>query len=663
MNLREQLERDDRGLLRVANMLLPDDGSELLVVIDQFEEIFTLLDDEGERQHFLALLREVITDKRSRVRVIATLRADYYDRPLQYPDFGNLIQERVETVLPLSAEEIEQAISEPANQQGVTFEDGLVSRIVSDVHYQPGSLPLLQYALTELFERRNGRILTKEAYQEIGGTGGALANRADEIYLEGDEVGQEMVRQMFLRLVTLGEGAEDTRRRVNRAELLEIAFDTELMDEIIDLYATSRLLALDHDPATRRPTVEVAHEAILREWARLREWLNESREDIRQERAVARGALEWEAHAQDASYLLTGSRLEQVENWYSATQLNLTPAEEGFITASIQERDRRAKKARADKALFDTLERRAFNRLRALVGVFATATAIAIILLGLLFNAFNNVEAERHNAQRIRLASQGQIVLQNGQPAEQAALLALNSLHLGYSPEADAVLQTSLQRGFATRTYVGHGDVIRNLEVTSDGLQIVSFSDDHTARLWDVNTGQELQQFDHGSAITTGRLSNDEQYIATSGTDGNIIIWNVEDGTQIQILENGDDFVWVGDFSADNQYIISAENSDTVQLWDLATGERVRTFSSPGSQFAYTLFTPDTRYVIGVGSNVVLWDVDTGESNPTVFRTYWLCQFCRYFTGWSLFADGKPGHNSACVGYCNRTGNSSFRRA
>lgn len=635
MNLHEQLIRDDRGLIRVANMILPDDGSELLVYIDQFEEVFTLVEDEIERLHFFKLLRAAVTDERSRVRVVITLRADYYDRPLHYSEFGDLMRDRVETVLPLSASELERAVSEPANQQGITFEEGLISRIVADVHYQPGSLPLLQYALTELFERRDGRTLTQVAYQEIGGTGGALANRADEIYLEQNEDGCEMIRQLFLRLVTLGEGSDDVRRRADRSELLDIAPDRDMMDELIDLYSTSRLLSLDNDPSTRRPTVEVAHEAILHEWERLRNWLNDSREDIRQQRAIARVVTEWDAYGKDKSYFLTGRRLEQVEKWYESTQLNLTPAEKMFINANIHERNQQRLADDERKARVINLEQRAVNRLRALVGVFAGATVVAIILVGFLFIAFNNAEAERVNAERISLSARGQIILLNGQPAELAELLALNSLELGYSPEADAVLQTSLQRGFAVREYTGHGDTIRNLQISSDGLHFISFSDDHTARLWDVYSGQELKHFDHGSAITTGRLSDDGQYVATSGTDGNIVIWNVADGSRVQTLDTGDSFVWVGDFSADNQYITSGNNSATVLMWDIESGEYVHTFSSSDSQFGYTLFTHDAQYIIGVGSDVVLWDVGSGD----ILR--------RFFghTGFVNFADiSQDGH-------------------
>lgn len=251
VNLREQLGRDERGLLRATQLILPEDGSEIVLIIDQLEEVFTLVEDEMARQHFLCLLHSAVSDPRSRIRVIVTLRADFYDRPLHYPDFGELMRTRTETVLPLGVEGLERAISKPAERVGTVFEPGLIAAIVGDVHYQPGALPLLQYALTELFEQRRGRLLTHEAYQSIGGTVGALAKRAEDIYSELSTAAQQIIRQMFLRLVTLGEGTEDTRRRTPRSELLVLTPETEIIEEVIDTFAAYRLLSLDNDPSTR----------------------------------------------------------------------------------------------------------------------------------------------------------------------------------------------------------------------------------------------------------------------------------------------------------------------------------------------------------------------------------------------------------------------------
>lgn len=441
LNLREQLERDAHGLLRVASLILPEDESELLLVIDQFEEVFTLLESEEQRQHFLNLLNATITDPRSRVRVVITLRADYYDRPLHYTEFGELMRTRVETVLPLGAEELERAIRQPAASVGVRYADGLISRIVSDVNYQPGGLPLLQYALTELFERRNDRIIKLSAYEEIGGTGGALAKRADEIFLEYDEPSREVIRQLFLRLVTLGEGAEDTRRRVQRSELLSLAGDdrTELMDEIIDEYAMSRLLSLDHDPASRRPTVEVAHEAILREWDRLRQWLNESRDDIRRAWALSRAAGEWNENNRDVSFLLRGAHLEHVEKWQEATRLVQTPLEQEFIARSLQQRDQEAQIETERQERETSLERRAQKFMRGLIAVLLMATLGASGLAGIAINQRNIANRNEAEARSFGLASSAQLALNEGN-TEHAISLAKEALEIGDNSLAQRVL-------------------------------------------------------------------------------------------------------------------------------------------------------------------------------------------------------------------------------
>ncbi len=308
--LAEQLQRDERGLARAARLILPDDDSELVVVIDQFEEMFTLVADESARAHLLDSLIAAVTDERSHVRVIVTLRADFYDRPLRYPKLGELMRARTEVVLPLNPDDLEQAIVEPARRAGVTAEPELVADVVRDVGAQPGALPLLQYALTEIFERRERRVLTRAAYRASGGVRGALARRAEELYQGLDPAGQAAAREIFLRLVTLGEGVEDTRRRALWSELVTATnedtsaersnvqtFKRSNVQEMIDAYGKHRLLTFDHDPVTRAPTVEVAHEALIREWPRLRTWLDASRGALRTHRLLAAAVAEWDAAA------------------------------------------------------------------------------------------------------------------------------------------------------------------------------------------------------------------------------------------------------------------------------------------------------------------------------------------------------------------------------
>ena len=234
------------GLAMGVYEALPSRDSKLLLMIDQFEELFTQVEHESDRQQFLDLILNAVSAENSPVIIIATLRADFYDRPLLYQGFGELIRARTELVLPLNDEELAETIEGPARRVGAVLEDDLIETIIDDVREQPGALPLLQYALTELFERRDGALLTIAAYQDIGGTLGALAKRAEEVFRRFNEPAQNMARQMFLRLVTLGEGQEDTRRRILQSELLTLG-DRNVVEDVIDRFGRYRLLTFDRD--------------------------------------------------------------------------------------------------------------------------------------------------------------------------------------------------------------------------------------------------------------------------------------------------------------------------------------------------------------------------------------------------------------------------------
>ncbi|MGD8753887.1 MAG: protein kinase, partial [Anaerolineales bacterium] len=522
-NLSEHLHRDERGLLRTAGLILPDDGSELVVIVDQFEETFTLVEDEARRKQFLDLLHAAVRDPRSRVRVVVTLRADFYDRPLQYPGIAELVQGRTETVLPLSAEELERAIVKPAERVGVRYEQGLVASIVGEVHYQPGALPLLQYALTELFEERDGRLLTHEAYEGIGRAVGALASRAEATYAELDEAGQEAVKQMFLRLVTLGEGVEDTRRRVERAELLAVAADPELMNQVIDTFAAYRLLSLDHDPATRRPTVEVAHEALLREWDRLREWLDESRADIRLQRQLARAAKEWSDADRDSSFLLRGARLEQFETWSRITELALTQLEEDYLKVSLDAESKRLQREAQQERLRRNLQ-------RALIAVLSVGLIVAVGLSIFAFGQQRIANQRREEAQvqaAILLAAQAESKLREGY-SDRAVLLALVALeNYPYTPQAEHALGQAVSYNRSLQGHMGHTGAVTSAAWSPDGTRVATSSTDNSVHVWDAASGEELLVIDLPEGITgniydyalTVKWSPDGEHLLTLSGD------------------------------------------------------------------------------------------------------------------------------------------------
>ena len=293
--------------------------------------MFTLTDD-ATRDLFIASLLGAIGDERTPIRLVVTLRADFYDRPLQFEELGELMRTRTETVLPLGRAGIDEAVTGPASRVGVPVDPDLVPEIAADLADEPGALPLLQYALTQVFDARRGRTLSLETYRDVGGVSGALAKRAEELYSALEEENQAATRQVFLQLVTLGEGTGDTRRRVPVPDLEALG----TVRDILSVYGDARLLSFDRDPTTRTPTVVVAHEALLTEWNRLRAWIDDGRDDLRVSRRLAGTTTEWEDSGRDPSFLLTGSRLTNLREWAETTSLTIGPGEQALLDASIQ---------------------------------------------------------------------------------------------------------------------------------------------------------------------------------------------------------------------------------------------------------------------------------------------------------------------------------------
>jgi basic membrane lipoprotein Med (substrate-binding protein (PBP1-ABC) superfamily)/DNA-binding SARP family transcriptional activator len=365
----------DDGLLRAALRLLRDDTGRLLIVIDQFEELFTLVWDT-ERAPFLRALTTAASDPRRRVQVLVALRADFYDRPLQHREFGRLLTEHVIHVLPLSGDELEAAATMPARRIGLTLEPRVLAALIADVQDQPNALPLFQYALTELYDHRDGTTLTYAGYQSFGGLRRAVPNRADELYDSLDAEQQEAARQLFLRLVAVAGDAEG-RRRIPAYELTELAVDVVALQAAIEAFARHRLLTLDRDPATGVPTIEVAHDALLREWKRLREWLDDARADLRLHRGFAAAVDEWLDAGRDDDYLLSGGRLAEYERWAASTTLRLTKTERAFLDAAVGKRRAVEVAEQQRQAAEAALRRRARRRTW---GLAASLSALAVVV-------------------------------------------------------------------------------------------------------------------------------------------------------------------------------------------------------------------------------------------------------------------------------------------
>jgi serine/threonine protein kinase/DNA-binding SARP family transcriptional activator/WD40 repeat protein len=547
--LADELARDELGIRRMAKEMLPRE-TELLLVIDQFEELFAVTADEEVRRRFLAALVALAEDARAGVRVVVAMRADFLDQPLSYPEFGELFKAGMVPVAVPSDDELAAAVERPAAAGGVGFEPGLVSRIVTDVRDQPGGLPLLQYALTELFAARSSDVLTAEGYEAVGGVAGAVGRRAEELWQQLDAPGQAAARNLFLRLVTVRAGAQDTRRRARRRELGQLGLDTAAVDEVLTRYGEHRLLTFDHDPATRSPTVEVAHEALLTQWERLRAWIEERREQLVLHRRLIDAVAEWEDAGRHPDYLPREGRLAQLEDWARTTDIALSDDETAFLEQGRRHEDERRGRAR--------------RRRRVVLAGFALAAVVAAALAALALIGRGEARRSAAVARSRELAASAVSVLDRD--PELSVLLSVRAADEARPPfEAVSALHEALLEDDALWTHDRH------LQKPGGASQ---------------RPGTSVWSPDWGS------LSPDGHLLVVGAVHG-FSVWNVDTHKRLWSVEIPHGSVPLARFSSDGSAVVGttvwdpassaappADVHPGVHVWDARSGREVRHLSA-----------------------------------------------------------------------------------
>ena len=588
-SLLDQLRDGDRGLLRSATRVLPDDDGVLVIVIDQFEELFTTDVSPADRDLFLRALAVAVTEPLSRVRVVLTLRADFYDEPLRHPEFAPLIKRHTQVITPLAPDELEETITLPAANAGVGFEPGLVAEIIADANSQPGALPLLQFALTQAFDLSTGPIISIEDYRSVGGLSGALGRQAESLLLESDIAEQDACRRLFGRLVTLGEGTEDTRRRLRRSELPT----DESTDAAIERFGNARLLTFDRDAATREPTLEIAHEALIREWPRMRGWMDDDRDTLRTHRHLTVASTGWINREQDPNELYRGARLDAAEPLLASEAVRLNSDETEFLHASLSAQ---LKETEA--------ERHRLSRLRRLVGATAVIAVLALVAGGVAFsqkgraddqasiaaeNADRAVtsaeqadlradEAEAAGAQadleRIRAVARGTATDNN----RLAALLAVEAYRLDPSVESLDILHRVLTAVPGLQRSIVRDERYFNTSLLDDGVTLVAVTR-NALEIWDLQEAELLRSTP-----------------LPQGTDS--VLLSLGDGGRLAAVRT---------------------HPDQIHLFDIETGESVGSIT-PSANVSSMSFGPSgSRLAVTAGDGAVdIWDVDNSEIAMTV---------------------------------------------
>jgi hypothetical protein len=433
--LRDLQDDAARGLHMLLASYVKQSGKRVILVVDQFEELFTQTATEEERQCFLDLLLTAATEPHGSLFALLTLRADFYDRPLLYPELGRLIEAQHLTTYPLSMRDLRAVIEQPAQLPDVQliFEEDLVGDLLFEVQNQVGALPLLQFALDQLFQQRRGHLLTQHVYWDIGGVGGALAKHAESIYQSLPTPShQRLVRALFLRLINPGTMELDaTKRRIPFTELVVAdPGETVQLAEVTETFTRARLLTANTIGGVS--TIEVSHEAVLRAWPRLREWFHEAREDIRIQQAISENAAHWRGHGRVSDWLYRGSQLTEALQWRVTNLPSLEEAD--FLQVSLEEHQRRQD---AERRL-----RLKYTRRTILIGTIGV-----VGMAGIGFFA---------------LKSPGELILPTPVPRS-----------LPYS-------------------YTLHTSTVESVAWSPDGRRIASAGDDTTVLVWEPTTGNTL---------------------------------------------------------------------------------------------------------------------------------------------------------------------------
>jgi signal transduction histidine kinase len=337
--IQERLLSEENSLHElVAEVVARDaDDRRVVVVVDQFEELFTLCPFE-QRQRFIDALLYAVGQPEGRTTVLLTMRADFVTQCTAYPALSDLISSHQVWVRAMDDAGLRAAIERPAWLAGMRFEPGLVPLILADVGREPGALPLLEDALWSLFEycREGDEIIELQGYREIGGVQGALAKRADEVYATLSAEEQEYTRRILLRLVEMRESQEPTPRRATVDELVTAQEERAAVEKVVQRLTNARLLTATQDVETGHGLVEISHEALIRGWPRLQEWIDEDRESLRMHRQLTETAQEWEQSGKDEGYLYRGGRLAVIKEWEETYASDLNALEREFLNASLE---------------------------------------------------------------------------------------------------------------------------------------------------------------------------------------------------------------------------------------------------------------------------------------------------------------------------------------
>ncbi len=598
--LADELRADPAALDLAARRILAKNRSakRLLLVVDQFEEVFSLCQDGEERCKFVeALLHAGGPHGRGSLVLVIIFRADFYADCAQYEDLREAISAYQEYIGPMNREELRQAIEEPAQRNGWKFEPGIVDLLIRDAGEEPGALPLLSHALLETWKNRSGHTMTLESYAESGGVRRAIAKTAESLYKRLTPEEAQTARSMLLRMIQPGENGQDTRRRVSLDELRPQSGKAAQADLVLRRLTEARLVTVDEGYA------QVAHEALIREWPTLRQWLDEDRQGLRIQRKTTEAAQEWVQMERDEGLLFRGARLAEIQEWAAGHADLLNPLEREFIdrSAALAQREadeREAQRQRelaaaqrlaeAERERAEVQSRLAGRLRRGAIGLAAALlVAAAFAVISLIF-----ANQAQHNAQQARAGQlAAQVLNLADQYPQRALLLGLEAVRIGKdNTSALDALYESLTRNRALPLIQIDGQFeTATLAPWTDHPWAAAGTNQGMIYLWDLSAA-ELQPATlvvgtdsvYGLAFSPASSQQGfNKWLAASDANGRLLVWDVKDlSAPPRILqESGSTVVLALAFSpleaeaGYGSWLVASNASGEVQAWDTSHWE------------------------------------------------------------------------------------------
>ncbi|MCP2242389.1 WD40 repeat [Lentzea aerocolonigenes] len=578
----EDLLADPLNLHRFVRCASPDD--DLVLVIDQFEEIFTLCAAPSRRSQFIDMLLAAVVASNSRTRVVLGVRSDFYPHCAQHPALAAALTDAQILLGAMTPDELRRAITQPAVKAGCSVEAALLTTLVAEAAGRSGVLPLVSHALLETWRRRRGHSLTLAGYQAAGGIHGALARSAEAVFAALPADQRTAARHLFLRLTALGEGTEDTKRRIGRAEVPETG-------PVLDVLAGARLITLDQD------SVEITHEALFRAWPRLREWLAEDRDGLRIHHQLTEAARIWDELGRDTGALYRTTRLALTSEWADRAGPALTAREQQFLTASWTEEN-------AER----TAARRRTRQLRWLAAGLAALLVLATAGAGIAVY-------QRRETERLSLITQSRqlAALSQEQAAtnpEESIRTALQAYNTYPTVEARSRLLTANAARPPHHIPLAHDRSLLKGAYSPDGTIFAVLDGRSQLTLYDCATLTVTSMVSPPAGadrIATFALSQDGRTVAVADDVGRLFL--VDRTSPSEPEELG---VHVGsglNFSADGRSLVAA-GATTTAIWDVASGRKRRDLAVRGT---HAIASDSRTLAIGDGGELQVWDIETGE--------------------------------------------------